>query len=42
MQDGVVGPEGICVAAFLANLWQGPFVVVDGANAGTTALAPSI
>jgi hypothetical protein len=24
------------------NLWQGPFVVVDGANAGTTALAPSI
>ena len=26
----------------LANLWRGPFVVVDGANAGTTVLPPSI
>ena len=26
----------------LANLWRGPFVVVDGASAGTTVLPPSI
>jgi hypothetical protein len=34
------GDARVCVAQFLANLWQGPCAVVLGMDAGATVLDP--